>query len=359
MPHTYIIAEAGVNHNGSLETALSMVEAAVYAGADAVKFQTFNPEALVSQTAPKADYQKKHTAEHESQLDMLRRLVLSEQAHQTLVSYCSQLGIDFLSSPFDAKSAGFLCHTLDLPRIKLGSGEITNGPLLLQIAQTGKHVILSTGMSALDDIETALGVLAFGYTQAGNTPPSLVAFQQAYASSPGQQALLGKVILLHCTTEYPCPYEDVNLKAMETMSHSFGLPVGFSDHTQGVAVSVAAVARGATIIEKHFTLSRQQAGPDHQASLEPDELKRLVTEIRAVEQALGEALKCPAPSELKNQAIARKSLVAARPIAKGELFTPQNLTAKRVGGGISPMRFWDLLGCIADRDYAIDEEIVL
>ncbi|WP_425217134.1 N-acetylneuraminate synthase [Tumidithrix helvetica] len=354
--NVYIIAEAGVNHNGSLELAKQLVDVAVASGADAVKFQTFKAEKVVSQSAPKAAYQSQVTDASESQLEMIKHLELDEDAHNILLDYCQKRNIQFLSTPFDLESVDLLASKLNLPRLKLPSGEITNAPLLLKAAQTHKPIILSTGMSTLGEVEAALGVLAFGYTQT-NESPSISAFQAAYRSTLGQQALQQNVVLLHCVTEYPTPFAEVNLRAMDTLKAAFGLPVGFSDHTLGIAIAIAAVARGATIIEKHFTLDRNLRGPDHQASLEPNELATMVKSIRQVEEALGSGLKIPAPSELKNQAIARKSLVAAVPIAAGHIFTTQNLTTKRSGIGIPPIDYWQWLGKTAAKDYKQDEII--
>lgn len=354
---TFIIAEAGVNHNGSLKLAKQLVDVAVQAGADAVKFQTFQAEKVISRLAPKAAYQRRTTAQDESQLEMVRKLELTAEQHFELVEYCRQKNIQFLSTPFDESSVDLLVKRLDVPVVKIPSGEITNGPLLLHIARTGRPVILSTGMSTLGEVETALGVLAFGYT-CPHDEPSLDAFQSAYASAEGQQALRKKVTLLHCTTEYPAPFEDVNLRAMDTLRTAFGLPVGYSDHTPGIAVPIAAVARGAVVIEKHVTLDRNLPGPDHKASLEPDELKQMVQSIRQVEQALGSGLKIPFPSEIKNISVARRSLVAACPIKKGERFTGENVIAKRPGNGVSPMLFWDYVGRRqAVKDYLPDEQI--
>jgi len=350
----YIIAEAGVNHNGSSELARQLVDVAVAAGADAVKFQTFRATALVTRTADKAGYQKLSTGASESQFDMLSRLELHESAHRELLGYCHERGIQFLSTPFDPESVDLLAGTLDLPLLKLSSGDLTNAPLLLKAARCSKPIILSTGMATLADIETALGVIAFGYTDNGAFPGE-AAFRRAYASPQGQDALCEKLTLLHCTTEYPAPFSEVNLRAMKTLSAAFGLPVGFSDHTEGIAVPVAATALGATVIEKHFTLDRTLPGPDHKASLEPGELKDMVTAIRHVEQALGSFRKHPSPSEVGNAAVARKSIVAAREIKAGERFSEENLCIKRPGSGISPLRFWAMLGRPADRDYAPDE----
>lgn len=351
-----IIAEAGVNHNGDLQLALQLVEAAARAGADAVKFQTFNPEALVSRDAGKADYQKRHTDARESQLDMLRRLQLSESDHQILIDTCQQQGIEFLSSPFDLESARLLTDNFGLQRIKLGSGELTNGPLLLALARSSARLILSTGMSTLDEVEQALSVLSWGYLHSTGHP-SGSDLQQAYTLAREQKLLEQKITLLHCTTEYPAPFDEINLCAMDTLRETFGLPVGYSDHTPGIAISLAAAARGACVIEKHFTLDRALPGPDHQASIEPDELQNLVTGVRQIEMAQGDGIKQPTAAEQKNLRIARKSLVASRPIVRGEPYRPDNLTVKRPGDGVSPMRYWEFLGRQASRDYQEDELI--
>jgi N-acetylneuraminate synthase len=357
MTRTYIIAEAGVNHNGSLDMAKKLVEVAAESGVDAVKFQTFRADRLVSSLAPKAEYQARTTGANESQFEMIRKLELDERAHEVLIEYCRIKKIQFLSTPFDLESVDLLAGRFDLPCIKIPSGEITNAPLLLKIAQTGKPVILSTGMSTLGEVEDALGVLALGYL--GKSAPSIASFRAAYCSSEGQAILQGKVTLLHCTTEYPAPIEDVNLKVMDTLKSAFGLPVGYSDHTEGITVPIAAVARGAVVIEKHFTLDRTLPGPDHKASLEPGELKQMVTAIRMVEQALGSGRKHPTPCELKNMSVARRSLVAACTITAGEPFTVDNLAVKRPGNGLSPMQYWELLGRKPRRDIAVDEEILL
>lgn len=354
MSNVYIIAEAGVNHNGSVEMAKKLIEVAADAGADAVKFQTFKAERLVSRTAQKAEYQKRTTGVGESQFEMIKKLELDIATHHTLQQHCHICGIEFLSTPFDIDSVQMLVE-LGVSRLKIPSGEITNAPLLLSIARTGLPVILSTGMSTLGDVERALSVLAFGYK--GGTAPRQQAFIEAYMSREGQEALRERVTLLHCTTEYPAPLSDVNLSAIDTLHAAFRLPVGYSDHTEGIVIPVAAVARGACIIEKHFTLDRSLPGPDHKASLEPEELNALVQVIRRVAEALGSPIKTPAHVELKNMNIARKSLVAAHPIAKGEVFTEENLTVKRPGGGRSPMEYWDVLGTVAQRDYGQDEMV--
>lgn len=355
MSDVYIIAEAGVNHNGSVEMAKQLVDAAANAGADAVKFQTFKAERLVSKFAQKADYQKRTTDAEESQFAMIKRLELDVDTHHILQQYCSEWKIEFLSTPFDIDSVDLLTG-LGVSRLKVPSGEITNAPLLLKVARTGLPLILSTGMSTLGEVEQALAVLAFGYS--GGEHPSRRAFAEAYTSPEAQTKLRENVTLLHCTTEYPTPFGDVNLRAMDTLHAAFGLPVGYSDHTEGIAVPIAAVARGAKLIEKHFTLDRTLPGPDHKASLEPDELTAMVRSIRDIEKALGNPRKAPAVSEVKNMDIARKSLVAARNIEKGETFTADNLTVKRPGSGRSPMDYWEVLGMPAERAYREDETIL-
>lgn len=354
MRRNYIIAEAGVNHNGSLEMAKKMICVAAQAGADAVKFQTFKAENLVSKNAPKAQYQQNTTSTQETQYDMLKKLEIDEETHNVLVEHCKQHGVQFLSTPFDISSMHFLVKKYDLQYIKIPSGEITNAPFLLEIARTGKNVILSTGMSTLGDVEAALKVLAFGYVN-NSSSPSLTAFDQAYFSERGQTLLKERVVLLHCTTEYPAPFEEVNLKAMDTLKVAFDLPVGYSDHTQGISIPIAAVARGAVMIEKHFTLDCNLPGPDHRASLEPKELKEMIQSIRQVEKAIGVGSKIPSPSEYKNLSVVRKSLVAACKIQKGEVFTDSNITTKRPGDGMLPFFFWDLIGKTAERAYEKDE----
>lgn len=352
----YIIAEAGVNHNGSLELARQLVGLAAACGADAVKFQTFCADSIVTRSAPKAAYQSLADETAESQFAMLQRLELSESDHQALIRDCRAAGIEFLSTPFDLPSLDLLVRRLDIARLKLSSGDITNAPLLLQAALAGKPVILSTGMSTLGEVEDALGVLALGYTQAA-AAPDRDAFRRAYRSTAGQAALQNHVTLLHCTSEYPAPFEETNLRAMDTLREAFGLPVGFSDHTPGINVAIAAAARGAAVIEKHFTLDKSLPGPDHKASLDPGELKALVQGLRQVGLALGNGRKMPTPAEERNMAVVRKSLVAARPVVAGEPFTPENLTCKRPGNGVSPMDYWKWLGSRAARDYDRDESV--
>ncbi|MBA3935956.1 MAG: N-acetylneuraminate synthase [Planctomycetes bacterium] len=356
MPQAYIIAEAGVNHNGSVELALRLVDLAAAAGADAVKFQTFKADRLVTPAAPKARYQKLLTDASETQHAMLRKLELDEDTHRILIGRCAECGIQFMSTPFDTGSLDLLATRLGLSRIKLPSGEITNAPLLIAAARTGKPLILSTGMSTLGEVEAALAVLAYGLIQA-DEPPGTEAFQRAYLGGAGRAALQRAVTLLHCTTEYPTPFDQVNLLAMDTLRAAFGLPVGLSDHTPGIAVPIAAVARGAVVIEKHFTTDRGLPGPDHKASLEPAELTAMVQAIRQVEAALGSAVKAPALCEIGNRAIARQSLVAARDIVAGEMFTLENLTTRRPGGGVAPMRMWEWLDRPAARAFAANELI--
>lgn len=323
----FVIAEAGVNHNGSLATAMELVAAAAEAGADAVKFQTFTADKIVSRFAPKAAYQKAATNSEETQYEMLKKLELSREDHLTLMRRCRELGLWFLSTAFDLDGVRFL-DSLELPLMKVPSGEITNLPYLMAVNTCRRPVVLSTGMSTGDEVAAALDLLH-------DCP----------------------VTLLHCTTEYPCPADSVNLRAMLTLKSRFGLPVGYSDHTTGIEIPAAAVALGATVIEKHFTLDRMMPGPDHKASLEPAELKAMVLAIRNVELALGDGDKVPAPAELKNIPVARKSIVAARAIRKGEVFTDVNLTTKRPGTGISPMRWNEIIGTVAGRDYREDEPI--
>ncbi|MBY7915585.1 N-acetylneuraminate synthase [Vibrio fluvialis] len=354
---TVIIAEAGVNHNGSRELAFKLIDAAKYAGADIVKFQTFKAKSLASRTAHQADYQIENTQKKESQLAMLTRLELPYDLHHELIEYCNKLDIEFLSTAFDSESLDFLVNDLGLKTLKLPSGEITNAPLILEHARTGCDIILSTGMSTLSEVEDALGVIAFGLITDQEASPSTMAFKEAYASEEGQRALQEKVTVLHCTTEYPAPMNEINLRAMDTLGSSFKLRSGYSDHSEGITIPIAAVARGAIVIEKHFTLDKTMEGPDHKASLEPDELKAMVDAIRNVESALGTGVKVPTESEIKNKSVARKSLVALTDITAGECFTESNLTVKRPGSGISPFRYWDILGSVARKTYAQDEEI--
>ena len=350
----FVIAEAGVNHNGSAEMAMRLIDVAAEAGADAVKFQTFRSDKVVTAAAPKAQYQSANTGEAGAQLDMIRRLELPHDDFRRLAAHAAARGVEFMSTPFDLNSLRFLVRDLGMRRLKVPSGEITNAILLLEGARAGLPLIVSTGMSTLDEVEAALAVIAFGLTRSGEAP-SLAACRAALASPAGQRALQEAVTLLHCTTEYPAPIDDTNLRAMQTMRERFGLPVGFSDHTKGIAAAIAATALGASVIEKHFTLDRTLPGPDHRASLEPAELKAMVEGIRAASSALGSPVKAPTPSEIPNIPIARRSLVAARTIRKGEVFASDMIDAKRPGGGLSPMQVWSLVGTPAKRDYQIDE----
>lgn len=346
---TLIIAEAGVNHNGDEKLAIKLVDAAYRSGADIVKFQTFKAKKLVTINAKQATYQTVNTGKQESQMDMLGRLELSYESHHRLVAHCSKLGIEFLSTAFDSDSLEFLVNDLKLTRLKIASGELTNAPLVLQHARTGCDLIVSTGMATLSEVETALGVIAFGYTAPVDVMPSIEAFADAYASGAGQSALKNKVTLLHCTTEYPAPMNEINLHAMNTLANAFRLAAGYSDHSAGINIPIAAVACGAVMIEKHFTLDKTMEGPDHKASLDPAELKAMVSAIRQVESAMGDGVKRLTHSEVKNKLVARKSLVAACDIDKGEIFTQDNVLIKRPGTGKSPYLYWEVLGTTASR----------
>lgn len=351
-----IIAEAGVNHNGSVDRALRMIDVAAEAGADVVKFQTFRAEALAAASAGKAAYQEANTGEAGGQLAMLQALELDEAAHVRLAAHCAQRGIEFLSTAFDPASLDVVL-SLGVRRLKIPSGEITNGPLILKSARTGLPMLVSTGMADLKEIEAALGVIAFGYSAPKEAAPSAGAFKVAWLGDEGRKAVTERVTVLHCTTQYPAPVAEVNLRAMDTIARRFQVKVGYSDHTTGIAVAPAAVARGACVIEKHFTLDRALPGPDHKASLEPGELKAMIQAIRDVEAALGSPEKAPTASERPNIPVARKSLVAARAIRRGDVFTADNLLALRPGDGRSPMDYWSLLGREAERDYAAHEKI--
>ena len=330
---TTVIAEAGVNHNGDMALAKELVDVAAEAGADLVKFQTFRAETLLTQSAEKAQYQKNLTAGSESQFEMIKKLELDRDTHVELVDYCKCKNIQFLSTAFDQSSIDFLAE-LDIPFYKIPSGEITNLPYLRHVARMGKSVVMSTGMATLAEVCAAMKVLLGGGVEKEN------------------------LTILHCNTEYPTSIRDVNLLAMLTIRDQLGVKVGYSDHTLGIEVPIAAVAMGATVIEKHFTLSRTLPGPDHAASLEPHELKSMVAAIRNIEKALGDGEKKPSPSEVKNIPIVRRSIVAKKPIKKGEAFSEQNLTSKRPGSGISPMEWDDVIRSTAARDFEIDELIV-
>ncbi len=356
MDNVVIIAEAGVNHNGCIDRAKAMIDAAKQSQVDYIKFQTFNAHQLVTAAAPKAHYQCKNTNANETQREMLLQLQLSPQAHMELVEHCHKQKIQFLSTPFDSQSAAFLIHELGLTTLKVSSCDVTNAPFLHELARSGVKLILSTGMASLGEIEIALSVLAHGYLHT-NEPPSRLAFDSAYNSAEGQKILVQNVKLLHCTTQYPAAFANVNLRAMNTLATTFGLPVGYSDHTEGLAVAVAAVARGACIIEKHFTLDKTLPGPDHKASIEPNELTTMVKYIRQIESALGSERKLVGQDERANSDAARKSLVCATDIREGDRFNQHNLTIKRPGNGLAPIHYWDMLATVATKNYLADEVI--
>jgi len=354
----YIIAEAGVNHNGDSDIAFQLVDIAIQAGADAVKFQTFRADKLVIPSAPKAKYQKKATNKNESQFDMLKKLELPQKVVKELMSYCQIKNIDFLSTAFDSESLDFLVEDLGLNMLKISSGDITNGPFLLEHASKDIDLIISTGMATLDEVEEALGVVAFGLINGYSKTPSKTSFDEAFSSDLGKKLLKEKVTLLHCTSEYPAPFEDINLRAMKTMSDKFGLKVGYSDHSKGNLVPIMASSLGASIIEKHFTIDKNLPGPDHQASLTPSELEEMIKAIKNVIEVMGDGFKTPKPSEIDNKAISRKSLVAASKIKKGDLISESNLTIKRPGTGISPMKYWDILNSKSLDDFDTDQVIL-
>lgn len=331
---TLIIAEAGVNHNGDMALAKQLIDVAAEAGADLVKFQTFKADRLATRTAKKADYQNESTDIKESQYEMLERLELTLDMHKELIAHCAMRNIRFFSTGFDVESLDMLA-SLGLDSFKVPSGEITNLPYLRHVGLISKSVILSTGMANMGEIEAAIEVLE----QAG--------------------VVRTNITVLHCTTEYPTPMREVNLRAMQSIQKAFGVAVGYSDHTVGIEVAIAAVAMGASVIEKHFTIDRNLAGPDHKASLEPNELKSMVTSIRNIEFALGDGVKRITPSEAKNKPIARKSLVAKCAISRGDVFTAENLAVKRPGSGVSPMRWDEVIGRIASSDYSADDLIEL
>ena len=352
----FVIAEAGVNHNGSLERALELVDVAAEAGANAVKFQTFRAEELAHAMAPKADYQIRATGANESQFEMLRKLELGHEAHHALLIRCRRRGIEFMSTAFDIESLNFLVEKIGVRRIKIPSGEITNGSLLLEAARARLPLLLSTGMSTMEEIEAALGVLAFGITTP-TAQPSRTAFSQVFASEAGQLSLGALVTLLHCTTEYPATFGEVNLRAIQTLRTRFNLPVGLSDHSAGISIPAAAVALGALVVEKHFTLDRDLPGPDHHASLEPTELAAMIKSIREVSESLGDGIKRPMPLEAKNIAVARRSIVALCAIREGDPLSHENVGAMRPGTGISPMNIWDWIGKTAPRNFDPGDQI--
>lgn len=351
----YVIAEAGVNHNGSRDMAFALVDAAARAGADAVKFQTFDADLLAARSAPKASYQRRTTDAEESQHAMLKRLELPRAWHPELQAHAQRQGLAFLSTAFDLGSLQFL-RSLDIPLFKVPSGEITNAPLLWQFARSGKPLILSTGMATLSDVEQALAVVSHGFLH-GQEPASMDEVLRAWSLPAAREALQGRVSLLHCTSQYPTPMAEVNLRAMDTLAAAFQLPVGYSDHTQGLLIPLAAVARGATVIEKHFTLDRTLPGPDHTASLEPEELRDMVRQIRELSLALGHGVKAPQASEWDTRRAARQQVVAARDIAAGSVYTREDLTTARAGQGLPASGLWDLIGRSAARAYASGEAI--
>lgn len=345
----YIIAEAGVNHNGDLLLARELVDRAADAGADAVKFQTFDATKLVSRNAPKASYQKQTTDAAESQLEMLRKLELPRQWHHELRDRAKSKGIQFVSTAFDQSSLDFL-ELLGMPFYKVPSGEITNGPLLWKFARLRKSLVLSTGMATLSEVEQALAVIAHGFNEDAE-PHHVDEVWQGWSRDEWRRSLEGRVTLLHCTSQYPTPMHEVNLAAMDTLRHAFGLPVGYSDHTEGILIPVAAVVRGAVLIEKHFTLDRSLPGPDHRASLEPMELTQMVRDIRSVTTAIGDRTKTPQLSEWDTRKAARQKLVVTRDISAGEIFNRDDLSTARSGNGLSPNCFWELVGKPALHDY--------
>jgi N-acetylneuraminate synthase len=355
----FIVAEAGVNHNGSLDLAFKLIDAAVSAGVDAIKFQTFKAENLVTKGAKKAKYQIQATGLSESQYKMLKNLELKYEMHHELISYCKEKKIIFLSTAFDSESLHFLVNNLNLKTLKISSGEITNAPLLLEYAKTGCNLILSTGMSTLGEISAALGVIAFGLLNHEDlaVTPSKESFIQAFSSAMGQKILKEKITLLHCTTEYPAPTNEINLNAMVAMRNIFGLSTGYSDHSDGIVVPIVATAMGATMIEKHFTLDKNLPGPDHKASLNPNELTKMVEQIRFAEQVMGSDIKEPTYSELKNIEVVRKSLVATSTINVGDKFTLNNVGIKRPGFGTDPINYWDIIDTISSKEYQIDDFI--
>lgn len=358
-PGTFIIAEAGVNHNGQLDIAQELIQAAADAGADAVKFQTFSADKLVLKGADKAEYQTRNTGSDRSQYEMLKALELAVEEQLELRACCDAAGIEFMSSPFDPESLEFLVNEIGVTRLKIPSGEVVNGLLLLPAIRSGRPLILSTGMCTLDDVLESLSILAWGHSHASGVPPSRDALAALRAQPDWSHILKGRVSLLQCVTMYPAPASATNLRAIGTLADLTGLPVGLSDHSEGWHIPVAAVAVGARLIEKHFTLSRRLPGPDHLASLEPDELALMVRQIRDVESALGNGKKIPTSEEIKNREPARGSVVAARAIALEHVLEVDDLSVKRPGNGVSPFALWDIYGQRAHRAYQQDDPIEL
>lgn len=354
LPDCEIIAEAGVNHDGREDAALALVEAAADAGADAVKFQTFDPQELVTAAAPTAGYQA-DAGQGATQLEMLSRLVLAPESLRRVVDHARSRNLVFLSTPFDLASARLLVEDLGMERIKVGSGELTNLPFLLALSRMNRPLLLSTGMARMDEVRDALGCVVFGRLAGPAEHPSLAAFRQALAA-PEAEPILAETVVMQCVTQYPAPHDQANLRVLDAYG-ALGVRPGYSDHTLGIDIALAAVARGAVAIEKHLTLDKTAEGPDHKASLEPREMAALVAGVRRVTQALGSSVKAPVDAEIANLAVARRSLVARTAIAEGEIFTAENLAARRAGEGLPPSALWDLEGRAASRAYAPDERI--
>lgn len=358
MKSVYVIGEAGVNHNGNIDLAYKLVDIAVEANADAVKFQVFKADSLVTKFARKANYQIEKNDKEESQYDMLKRLELSKSEFKDLHLYCKKKGIDFLSTAFDKSSLEFLYKDLQVPMLKIPSGELTNAPFILDHARTGRDLIISTGMANIDEIRMALSVIAYGFiNKINNKKPSLKSFKKAYDSKEGKEALLKKVTVLHCTSEYPAPLKDINLLAINHIQELFGLNVGYSDHTKGIIAPITAVALGAKVIEKHFTIDCTMDGPDHKASLDPETFKKMVEAIRSTELALGSREKKLVASEIENKDVVRKSIIAIKSIKKGEVLNEKNIGIMRPGKGMSPYLFWKVIGSQAKHEFKVGDYI--
>lgn len=355
MANIKIIAEAGVNHNGSINTAYELIDAAHNAGADIVKFQTYRTENLVTRETKQAKYQVENTKKMESQYDMLKRLELSYVEFEKLKDYCDKKGIEFMSTGFDHESIDFLLNNLKQRAFKISSGDLTNAPLLFYIASKRVNIILSTGMATTDEIHKALSYIAYGLS--GQKDMSANKVKEFYSGKKAKNLLSQYVTVLHCTTEYPTPVSEVNLNTLDYLKKELQLPIGFSDHTEGILFPLVAAGKGVTVIEKHFTLDKSMPGPDHKASLNPPELKEMITKLKLVEKGLGSKEKVVSSSELENRKVARKSIVASEEIKNGEQFSVDNLDVKRAGSGISPFLFWDYIGEKADRNYQKDELI--
>ena len=358
MKKIYIIAEAGVNHNGNKEIAFKLIDKGVAAGADAIKFQIFKAENLATASAEKAPYQLKTTKTKQTQKQMLKSLELSLETYFELKKYCEKLNTDFLITAFDHESLEFIIKKLKVKKLKIPSGEITNGPFILQHARSGLDIILSTGMADIAEIEKALSIIAYGYLNIDKKDViNADDFEKAYKSTDGQKKLRSKVTLLHCTTEYPAPLDELNLNAIKSLNTKFQLQTGYSDHSNGIIASIIASTLDISVIEKHFTLDKNMNGPDHKASLDPQELELMIDYIRSIENIMGNGKKRISKSETKNLHVARKSIVAIRDIKKGEIFTENNISFKRPGLGISPMKYWDIINKVSDREYKKDELI--